>query len=120
MRTALSGIRAAAFALAGLVVCSTSASAVHDFNVACENGQNYTLRTRAVSDDGDLVTGYFVVAPRRAIHVRLIPMGNGYRYAGRGIWLDGIRESAILNFGQHSAVACTVTPLGAVAVRALN
>jgi hypothetical protein len=36
-------------------------------------------------------------------------MGVGYRYAGRNIWLDGLRENANLNFGKHNSVACTVT-----------
>ncbi len=42
------------------------------------------------------------------MHVRLVPMGVGYRYAGRGIWLDGFRDNALLNFGKHSQVACTI------------
>jgi len=32
-------------------------------------------------------------------------MGVGYRYAGRGIWLDGFRENALLNFGKHAQIA---------------
>jgi hypothetical protein len=36
-------------------------------------------------------------------------MGVGYRYAGRGIWFDGLREDAYLNFGKADSVACTVT-----------
>jgi hypothetical protein len=45
------------------------------------------------------------------MHVRLIPMGDGYRYAGRGVWLDGIRGDATLHFGQHRAVDCLVSPV---------
>ena len=30
---------------------------------------------------------------------------NGYRYTGRGIWLDGFRKNELLNFGKHSQVA---------------
>ncbi len=37
-----------------------------------------------------------------------MPMGVGYRYAGRGVWLDGKRENALLNFGPHSQIACTI------------
>ena len=91
-----------------------------DFNVACENGRNYTLSTRAVSEDADLVTGYLHLAPGRAVHVRLVPMGMGYRYAGVGVWLDGIREAAVLNFSNTEQVPCTVLPVGVAAVRALN
>jgi hypothetical protein len=68
----------------------------------CENGQQYPLCPIAVSVAGEVVTG------RHAAHVRLVPMGVGYRYAGRGIWLDGFRENALLNFGKHSQVACSI------------
>ena len=64
--------------------------------LSCENGRQYPLRPRAVSVVGDVVTGYLQLSPRQRIHVRLIPMGDGYRYAGRGIWFDGIRGDAVL------------------------
>lgn len=54
--------------------------------LSCENGRTYPLRVRAVSEIGEIVTGYLVTAPHSAVHVRLIPMGDGYRYAGRGIF----------------------------------
>jgi hypothetical protein len=78
--------------------------------ISCENGSTYTLVPAAVSDAGDVVTARLYTAPHRAMSVRLIPMGAGYRYAGRGIWLDGIRGQAVLNFGKSTAVACEVTP----------
>jgi hypothetical protein len=62
-----------------------------------------------VSSDGDLVTGYLVVTGHnRGVHVRLVPMGVGYRYAGPGIWFDGLRNEAVLNWGQRNQVSCTV------------
>ena len=73
----------------------------------CENGQSYPLCPIAVSVVGEVVTASLFTG-RGATHVRLIPMGVGYRYAGRGIWLDGFRENALLNFGKHSQVACTI------------
>jgi len=73
----------------------------------CENGQQYPLCPIAVSIVGEVVTGALYTG-RRATHVRMIPMGVGYRYAGRGIWLDGFRENALLNFGKHTQVACTI------------
>ena len=73
----------------------------------CENGQQYPLCPIAVSIVGEVVTASLFTG-RGATHVRLIPMGVGYRYAGRGIWLDGFRENALLNFGKHSQVACTI------------
>jgi hypothetical protein len=57
---------------------------------------------------GEVVTASLYTGRHRAMHVRMIPMGVGYRYAGRGIWLDGFRENALLNFGKHSQVACTI------------
>ena len=73
----------------------------------CENGQQYPLCPIAVSVVGEVVTASLFTG-RHAAHVRLIPMGVGYRYAGRGIWLDGFRENALLNFGKHVQVACSI------------
>lgn len=74
----------------------------------CENGRTYPLCPIAVSVVGEVVTASLYTGHRGATHVRMIPMGVGYRYAGRGIWLDGFRENALLNFGKHSQVACTI------------
>jgi hypothetical protein len=74
----------------------------------CENGRQYPLCPIAVSVVGEVVTGSLHLGHHGATHVRMIPMGVGYRYAGRGIWLDGFRENALLNFGKHSQVACTI------------
>lgn len=74
----------------------------------CENGRAYPLCPIAVSIAGEVVTASLYTSRHGATHVRLIPMGVGYRYAGRGIWLDGFRENALLNFGKHSQVACTI------------
>ena len=74
----------------------------------CENGRQYPLCPIAVSVFGEVVTASLYTAPYSPTHVRLIPMGVGYRYAGPGIWLDGYRENALLNFGTHSQVACTI------------
>jgi hypothetical protein len=74
----------------------------------CENGRAYPLCPIAVSIAGEVVTASLYTGHHSATHVRMIPMGVGYRYAGRGIWLDGFRENALLNFGKHSQVACTI------------
>jgi hypothetical protein len=77
--------------------------------LACENGKNYPIRPLAVSRENDLVTGYLVNIDRRnSVHLRLVPMGVGYRYAGHGIWFDGLRGEAVLKWGTASAVPCTV------------
>lgn len=77
--------------------------------LVCENGRQYPICPIAVSVAGELVTASLYTAPHRATYVRLVPMGVGYRYAGKGIWFDGLRENALLNFGNHSTVACTVS-----------
>src|SRR5690348_4963774 len=76
--------------------------------LACEDGRHYPLCPIAVSLSGDIVTASLHTG-HGPTHVRLVPMGVGYRYAGRGIWLDGLRENAILNLGKNVSMACTVT-----------
>ena len=73
--------------------------------LVCENARTYGLCPIAVTDDGELATGTLSPGLHR---VRLIPMGNGYRYAGRGIWFDGKYNAGRLYFGLHRSVACTV------------
>jgi hypothetical protein len=75
---------------------------------SCENGREYPLCPIAVSVVGEVVTASLFTSPRSSMHVRLVPMGVGYRYAGRGVWLDGFRGNALLNFGKHNQVACTI------------
>lgn len=77
--------------------------------LSCDNGHTYPLVARAVTTDGDVVTGYIVFSPRRSVHVRLMPMQEGYRYAGRGVWLDGVRGTAELNFGKSKVVSCDIS-----------
>jgi hypothetical protein len=74
----------------------------------CENGHQYPLCPIAVTVVGEVVTASLHTG-RGASRVRLVPMGVGYRYAGKGVWLDGFRENALLNFGKHAQVACTLT-----------
>ena len=74
----------------------------------CENGRQYPLCPIAVSVEGDVVTASLHTGRSGGVHVRLVPMGVGYRYAGAGVWVDGFRGNALLNFGKHSQVACTI------------
>jgi hypothetical protein len=77
--------------------------------LACENGRNYPIQPIAVSREGDLVTGYMLrTGTGRSIRLRLVPMGNGYRYEGGGIWFDGVRNHAVLNWDRPNAVPCEV------------
>ena len=105
------GVRAT---MASLVICAAllpagaQAAPAGDFVLACENGRNYPLRATAVSVTGDLVAGYLAIGRRHSAHVRLVPMGAGYRYAGLGFWVDGWRQEAVLHLGKHTAVNCTV------------
>ncbi|CCD94524.1 conserved exported hypothetical protein [Bradyrhizobium sp. ORS 375] len=79
------------------------------FAIACENGGSYVLRSRPVLAPGEIVTAQLYLAPHHPVPVRLIPMGDGYRYAGRGVWLDGIRDQALLYLRKYQPVACTVS-----------
>lgn len=79
-----------------------------DLRLACENGRNYPVCPMAVSDAGDLVTARVITGPGRGVHVRLIPMGIGYRYAGYGIWFDGVGGDAVLYRGKYHGLACSV------------
>ncbi|WP_291856126.1 hypothetical protein [Bradyrhizobium sp.] len=74
----------------------------------CENGRQYPLCPIAVSVVGEVVTASLHTGRGGGMHVRMIPMGVGYRYAGRGVWLDGFGENALLSFGKHSQIACTI------------
>jgi hypothetical protein len=76
--------------------------------LSCENGSEYPIRAIAVSDEGDLVTGYLVMGQRQGVYIRLVPMGASYRYAGRGLWFDGARENVYLYTSKYRPIACTV------------
>ena len=78
--------------------------------LACENGQQYPIQPIAVSREYDLVTGYMLrTGTGHSVHMRLVPMGSGYRYEGGGMWFDGLRQNAVLNWGRPGAeVPCTV------------
>lgn len=76
--------------------------------LACENGRTYPICPIAVSVANELVTGRLLTGRGRGVHIRLIPMGDGYRYAGRGIWFDGKYTDATLFYSQRHAVACNV------------
>jgi hypothetical protein len=80
-----------------------------DFTIACENGGNYLLSSGPAVIPGDIVTAHLYLRPHHALPVRLIPMGVGYRYAGRGIWLDGVRSHALLYLSKYRPLACTVS-----------
>jgi hypothetical protein len=98
-------------AAADLGIMTSGPSAVgrcSEIVFTCENGRSYPLCPIAVSVVGEVVTASLYTGHRGATHVRMIPMGVGYRYAGRGVWLDGFRENALLNFGKHSQIACTI------------
>lgn len=80
-----------------------------NFVVSCENGANYRLQSDPAVAPGDIVTGRFYWSRRHGTPVRLMPMGEGYRYAGRGIWLDGVREHALLYRSKYHPLACVVS-----------
>jgi hypothetical protein len=79
------------------------------FSVSCANGGNYVLESGPVAAPGQIVTARFHLSRRHAVPVRLIPMGNGYRYAGHGVWLDGIRDHALLYLSKYQPIPCLVS-----------
>jgi hypothetical protein len=93
---------------ADLGLMSTGRGGCSEIVFTCENGRAYPLCPIAVTVAGEVVTASLHLGRGSAMHVRLIPMGVGYRYAGHGVWLDGFRENALLNFGKNSQVACTI------------
>ena len=103
------GLHSANAADLGLMTSGPSAvGSCSEIVFTCENGRQYPLCPIAVSILGEVVTASLYTGHRSSMHVRMIPMGVGYRYAGRGIWLDGFRENALLNFGKHNQIACTI------------
>jgi hypothetical protein len=74
----------------------------------CENGRQYPLCPIAVSVFGESGNSIIVHSSIQSDSCSADTNGVGYRYAGPGIWLDGYRENALLNFGTHSQVACTI------------
>src|SRR5690606_17416670 len=69
------------------------------------------LIPRSVTEAGEVITGGLRLSARRSAGLRLIPMGIGYRYAGAGFWLDGIRDQAVLYRGNRRPLACVVAAL---------
>jgi hypothetical protein len=96
-------------ALAGTMSAAQAGGRYEGIRFSCESGRSTTLQPHAVTEVGEVVTGRLYTGPRRGAKLRLIPMGNGYRYAGRGIWLDGIRSDAELHLGKHASTPCTRT-----------
>ena len=80
------------------------------FTLSCEDGRAYSFCPTAISDVGDIVAANLTAQSRSwTAHLRLVPMGVGYRYVGHQIWLDGDYGQAVLNFGKHHAVACAIS-----------
>jgi len=92
----------------GLMASPSAVGSCSELVFSCENGREYPLCPIAVTVAGEVVTASLYTGRHSAMHVRLIPMGVGYRYAGHGIWLDGFRENALLNFGRYNQIACTL------------
>jgi len=102
----------ALFALAFSIACTAATPAranCADFVLSCDNGRDYPFCPRAVSPEGDVVTGTLRLAPHSSVHMRLIPMGVGYRYAGRGIWFDGLQNEALLFLRKNASVSCSIS-----------
>jgi hypothetical protein len=108
MRGILTGAAIALAFSAGSAIAAADGTTENQ-TLTCDNGRIYQIRVRAVSEAGELVTGYIVIGPRKRTYFRLVPMGNGYRYAGNGFWFDGVRNMAQLTLGRNNTTACTVS-----------
>ncbi len=103
----LGGIGSSQAADLGLQVSGPAAiGRCSELVLTCENGQAYPVCPIAVSVANEIVTATLGNYP--GSYVRLIPMGVGYRYAGKGIWFDGFRNEAVLNLGKSRQIACSV------------
>jgi hypothetical protein len=90
----------------GIALPRAAVASCNAITLVCENARSYGLCPIGITDAGELVTA--TLSPPGLTPVRLIPMGNGYRYAGRGIWFDGKGAQGRLFFGQSRSVACGV------------
>ena len=79
------------------------------FAISCENGGNYSLVSGPAVVPGDVMVAHLFLSPHRGVPVRLMTMGEGYRYAGQGVWLDGIHDHALLYLSKYHPVACIVS-----------
>ena len=93
-----------------VLVAIVGTAGLHPALAAIEAGKDLAVASKEILVmAGEIVTASLSTGARSS-HVRLVPMGVGYRYIGKGIWLDGFRDQAQLNFGKHHQVACTVSP----------
>ena len=90
----------------GIALPTRAAAYCNPIRLACENARTYGLCPIGVTDVGELVTG--TLTSPGPHYVREIPMRDGYRYAGRGIWFDGKGTSGRLFFGPARSIACIV------------
>jgi hypothetical protein len=90
----------------GIAVPRAGAAHCNPVRLACENARTYGLCPIGVTDVGEVVTA--TLTSPGPHYVREIPMRDGYRYAGRGIWFDGKGTTGRLFFGHTRSVACIV------------
>ena len=90
----------------GIAVPRAGAALCNPIRLACENARTYGLCPIGVTDVGEVVTA--TLTSPGPHYVREIPMRDGYRYAGRGIWFDGKGTVGRLFFGPARSVACNV------------
>ena len=90
----------------GIAIPRAKAALCNPIRLACENARTYGLCPIGVTDVGEVVTA--TLTSPGPHYVREIPMRDGYRYAGRGIWFDGKGTAGRLFFGPARSVACSV------------
>jgi hypothetical protein len=99
-----------AFAAAVMIILGTGQGVAGGLcsylRLSCEN-VDYPICPIAVSNEANWSPDNWCW-DGRGIHIRLVPMGDGYRYIGRGIWFDGLFSQAALTLSKNTTVACTV------------
>ena len=93
-------------ALLAFSAVAPAAATESGISVSCSNGHTYYFIPHARTVRDEIVTGQLVLAPHRRVEMRLIPKGDGYRYAGRGIWLDGVGPVATLVIWKGAPLSC--------------
>lgn len=92
----------------GLVAAPSAVGHCSEFVFQCENGQQVAICPIELSVYGEVVTAHLKTSHHGSSHVRLVPMGVGYRYAGPGVWFDGLHEEGVLNYGNNTKIGCTM------------
>jgi hypothetical protein len=92
----------------GMSAITPTLAAERGIPVSCSNGHTYYFKPIALTVRDEIVTGQLILTPHRRVKMRLVPMGDGYRYAGRGVWIDGVGPTATLEVWKRAPLSCEI------------